>query len=77
MPDYQFSAVIVDLDWARANQAVLVAYWRALRAGTAYMFAHPDEAAEIGATELQTMVASAGEQSTIPHAWISCRRICF
>ena len=59
VPDYQFSAVIVDLDWARANQAVLVAYLRALRAGTAYMFAHPDEAAEIGATELQTTVALA------------------
>jgi ABC-type nitrate/sulfonate/bicarbonate transport system substrate-binding protein len=59
VPDYQFSAVIVDEDWARANEAVLVGYLRALRAGTAYMFAHPDEAAEIGASELHTTVALA------------------
>ncbi|MGB6341362.1 MAG: ABC transporter substrate-binding protein, partial [Xanthobacteraceae bacterium] len=59
VPDYQFSAVIVDEDWARANEAVLIAYLRALREGTAYMFAHPDEAAAIGATELRTTVALA------------------
>ncbi len=30
VPDYQFSAVIVDEDWARANRPVVVAYLRAL-----------------------------------------------
>lgn len=59
VPDYQFSAVIVDGDWARANRAVVAAYLRALAAGTAYMFAHPDEAAEIGAAELRTTPALA------------------
>jgi ABC-type nitrate/sulfonate/bicarbonate transport system substrate-binding protein len=54
VPDYQFSAVIVDEDWARANRSVVAAYLRALREGTAYMFAHPDEAAAIGAVELRT-----------------------
>lgn len=59
VPDYQFSAVIVDQDWARANRPVVVAYLRALREGTAYMFAHPDEAAAIGAVELRTTPALA------------------
>jgi NitT/TauT family transport system substrate-binding protein len=59
VPDYQFSAVIVDENWARANRPALVGFLRALRRGTAYMFAHPDEAAEVGATELHTTVAFA------------------
>jgi ABC-type nitrate/sulfonate/bicarbonate transport system substrate-binding protein len=59
VPDYQFSAVIVDEDWARANRSVVAAYLRALREGTAYMFAHPDEAAAIGAVELRTTPALA------------------
>jgi ABC-type nitrate/sulfonate/bicarbonate transport system substrate-binding protein len=59
VPDYQFSAVIVDDDWARANRPVVAAYLRALREGTAYMFAHPDEVAAIGAIELRTTPALA------------------
>jgi ABC-type nitrate/sulfonate/bicarbonate transport system substrate-binding protein len=59
VPDYQFSAVIVDEDWARANRPVLVAYLRALREATAYMFAHPDQAAAVGAVELHTTPALA------------------
>jgi NitT/TauT family transport system substrate-binding protein len=59
VPDYQFSAVMVDENWARANRPALVGFLRALRSGTAYMFAHPDEAAEVGATELHTTVAFA------------------
>jgi len=59
VPDYQFSAVMVDENWARAHRAAVVGFLRALRSGTAYMFAHPDEAAEVGATELRTTVAFA------------------
>lgn len=59
VPDYQFSAVIVDEDWAHANRPVVAAYLRALREGTAYMFAHPDDAAAIGAAELHTSAAFA------------------
>ncbi len=59
VPDYQFSAVMVDENWARANRTVVVGFLRALRNGTAYMFAHPDEAAEVGAKELHTTVAFA------------------
>jgi NitT/TauT family transport system substrate-binding protein len=56
VPDYQFTSVMVDQDWAKANRAALVGFLRALRKGTEYMFAHPDEAAEVGAKELRTTV---------------------
>ncbi len=59
VPDYQFTSVMVDQDWAKANRAALVGFLRALRKGTEYMFAHPDEAAEVGAKELRTTVAFA------------------
>jgi NitT/TauT family transport system substrate-binding protein len=59
VPDYQFTSVVVDEDWARANRAVLVAFLRALRRGTEYMFAHPEESAELGARELRTSIAYA------------------
>jgi NitT/TauT family transport system substrate-binding protein len=59
VPDYQFSAVMIDENWARANRPALAGFLRALRKGTAYMFAHPDEAAEVGAVELHTTVAFA------------------
>jgi len=59
VPDYQFTSVVVDETWARANRPVLVAFLRALRRGTAYMFAHPDESAELGAQELRTTPANA------------------
>jgi ABC-type nitrate/sulfonate/bicarbonate transport system substrate-binding protein len=59
VPDYQFTSVMVDQDWAKANRAALVGYLRALRKGTEYMFAHPDEAAEVGAKELRTTPAFA------------------
>jgi len=56
VPDYQFTAVMVDQDWATANRAALVGFLRALRRGTEYMFAHADESAEVGAKELRTTV---------------------
>jgi NitT/TauT family transport system substrate-binding protein len=59
VPDYQFTSVRVDEDWAKANRVALVGFLRALRKGTEYMFAHPDESAEVGAKELRTTVAYA------------------
>jgi NitT/TauT family transport system substrate-binding protein len=59
VPDYQFVSVMVDQDWASANRPALVGFLRALRKGTDYVFAHPDEAAEVGAKELRTTVAYA------------------
>jgi NitT/TauT family transport system substrate-binding protein len=59
VPDYQFTAIIVDDSWARANRATLVGFLRGLKRGTQHMFAHPDEAAELGAKELRTSPAFA------------------
>ncbi len=59
VPDYQFTSVVVDEAWARANRAALVGFLRALRRGTDYMFAHLDESAELGANELRTTAAFA------------------
>ena len=56
VPDYQFTSVVVADAWAKANSAALAAFLRALRQGTEYMFAQPDEAAELGAKELRTSV---------------------
>ena len=54
VPDYQFTSVIVDANWAARNRTLLVGFLRALRKGTDYMFAHPDQSAELGAKELRT-----------------------
>jgi NitT/TauT family transport system substrate-binding protein len=54
VPNYQFSAVMIDETWAQAHRASLVSFLRALRQGTEYMFNHPDEASAVGATELHT-----------------------
>jgi ABC-type nitrate/sulfonate/bicarbonate transport system substrate-binding protein len=59
VPDYQFTSVIVDDKWAKQNRALLVGFLRALRKGTEYMFAHPDQSAELGARELHTTPANA------------------
>jgi len=59
VPDYQFTSVVVDQDWAKANRAALIGFLRALRRGTEFMFAHPDVSAELGAKELRTSVAYA------------------
>src|SRR5262249_53360447 len=58
-PDYQFTSVVVDDAWAKANRPLLMAFLRALKRGTDYMFAHPDESAELGAKELNTSPAFA------------------
>ena len=59
VPDYQFVSVMVDETWAKANRDVLVRYLRAMRRGMEYMFAHPDNSAELGAKELRTSPAFA------------------
>ena len=59
VPDYQFVSVMVDETWAKANRDALVRYLRAMRRGMEYMFAHPDNSAELGAKELRTSPAFA------------------
>jgi ABC-type nitrate/sulfonate/bicarbonate transport system substrate-binding protein len=59
VPDYQFTSVMVDDGWAQAHRRALVGFLRALRKGTEYMFAHPDESAEVAQKELRTTLAFA------------------
>ncbi len=59
IPDYQFTAVMVDDGWGQAHRAAVAGFLRALQQGTQFMFAHPDDAAEIGAAELRTSLAFA------------------
>ncbi len=59
VPDYQFTSVVVDQAWARDHRAALVGFLRALRRGTDYMFAHPDESTALAAKELHTTPAFA------------------
>ena len=59
VPDYQFVSVMVDENWASKNRRVLAGFLKALRRGTEYMFAHPDESAALGAKELRTSPAFA------------------
>jgi NitT/TauT family transport system substrate-binding protein len=54
VPDYQFTSVNVDANWASKNSKVVESFLRALRRGHAYMRTHPDETAEIAAQELKT-----------------------
>lgn len=54
VPDYQFTSVAVNENWARDNRAALVGFLRALRRGTDHMFAHPEDSAALGAKELRT-----------------------
>ena len=74
-PDYQFTSVMVDQDRAKANRSTLVGFLRALRKGTEYMFADPDESAEVGAKDLRTTLAYARRAIDDTAAWTSCRAI--
>jgi ABC-type nitrate/sulfonate/bicarbonate transport system substrate-binding protein len=59
VPYYQFTAVMAENGWASQHRAEVVGFLRALRKGTDYMFAHPDESAALGAKELRTTAANA------------------
>jgi len=59
IPDYQFTSVNVEGRWAAQDGELVAAFLRALRAGQAYMAAHPSETAEIAAQELKTSVPMA------------------
>lgn len=59
VPDYQFTSVMVDDDWAKANRKAMVGFLRALRRGTDYMFANPDETADVAVKELHTTKVNA------------------
>jgi ABC-type nitrate/sulfonate/bicarbonate transport system substrate-binding protein len=69
VPYYQFTAVMAENGWAAQHRAEVVGFLRALRKGTDYMFAHPDESAALGANESRTPSA----RSRKPCVWTSSR----
>ena len=53
-PDWQFTTVNTDGDWARRNPKVVTGFVRALLRGQESIFANPEEAAKIAAQVLKT-----------------------
>lgn len=53
-PDYQFTTINANIEWAKAEPAQAVALLRALLRGQAFADEHPDIAASIVAAELNT-----------------------
>ena len=53
-PDWQFTTVNTDGDWARRNPKIVTGFVRALLRGQQFIFANPDDAAKIAAQVLKT-----------------------
>jgi NitT/TauT family transport system substrate-binding protein len=53
-PDWQFTTVNTDGDWARRNPKVVTGFVRALLRGQQFIFANPEEAGRIAAQVLKT-----------------------
>ena len=53
-PDWQFTTVNTDGEWARRNPKLVTGFVRALLRGQQFIFANPDEAAKIAAQVLKT-----------------------
>jgi len=53
-PDWQFTTVNTDGEWARRNPKVVAGFVRALLRGQQFIFANPDDAAKIAAQVLKT-----------------------
>jgi hypothetical protein len=59
VPAYQFTSVNADQRWAEANRLAVVAFLRALRQNTEWVFANRDAAAPIVAREMRIPVGQA------------------
>ena len=59
VPYYQFTAVMAESGWASQHRQEVAGFLRALRKGTDFMFAHPDESAALAVKELRTTAANA------------------
>jgi ABC-type nitrate/sulfonate/bicarbonate transport system substrate-binding protein len=53
-PDWPFSTLITNGDWARQNSPIVTAFLRAMLRAQQYIFSNPDDAARIAAMELHT-----------------------
>ena len=58
-PDWQFTTVNANGDWARKNPQIATGFVRALLRGQQFIWSNPDEAAQIAADVLKTPVALA------------------
>lgn len=59
VPEWQFTTINADLNWATKNRDVVVRFLRAVQRGRDFMRTNPKETAEIAAQELKTSVALA------------------
>lgn len=59
VPEWQFTSVNADLNWAEKNRDVVVRFLRALQRGRDFLTTHPDQSSRIAADELRTTVALA------------------
>jgi ABC-type nitrate/sulfonate/bicarbonate transport system substrate-binding protein len=57
VPDWQFTSVNVDRNWAEKNRSLVVKFLRGLQRGRDFMNTNRAETAKIGAEELRTTVA--------------------
>ena len=53
-PDWQFTAIVVNREWAKVNAKTVTGFLRALRRGTEFMASNRDEAAAIAVAEIKT-----------------------
>ncbi len=59
VPDWQFTSINADLNWAAKNRDLVVRFLRGVQRGRDFMRTNPKETAEIAAQELKTTVALA------------------
>ena len=59
VPDWQFTTINADLNWAAKNRDVVVRFLRGVQRGRDFMATNPKETAGIAAQELKTSVALA------------------
>ena len=63
-PDWQFTTVNTEAEWARRNPQAVTGFVRALLRGQQFIFANPDEAAKIAADVLKTPLPMASRAIT-------------
>jgi len=56
VPDYQFTTINVDINWARENRDIVTRFLRAMQRGQKYLGDNPQIGIEIAARELNTSI---------------------
>ncbi|SDH24530.1 ABC-type nitrate/sulfonate/bicarbonate transport system, substrate-binding protein [Paraburkholderia steynii] len=55
-PDWQFTTINADQNWARSHRMAVTGFLRGLRRANDYIASHPNESAQVAAQELKTSV---------------------